>query len=218
MKTKKINDVIVNKPWGKEHCIYECQNLAIWHLTINPQKKTSLHCHPSKKTALILLNNKAKVNLIERNFELAGLSKIMLRQGMFHQTENISDEPINLIEVETPNNKFDLVRIEDDYGRKNQAFESRDLWEEKTELEKNLIPNELRKISGLNFKIQKFKDVLDLNYSDDSIVVILDGFGFLVDAKNGLCETGEALTIKIVKFLNERFQMNRDKHVLVIWK
>ena len=119
MKTKKINDVIVNKPWGKEHCIYECQNLAIWHLTINPQKKTSLHCHPSKKTALILLNNKAKVNLIERNFELAGLSKIMLRQGMFHQTENISDEPINLIEVETPNNKFDLVRIEDDYGRKN---------------------------------------------------------------------------------------------------
>ena len=87
-----------------------------------------------------------------------------------------------------------------------------------TELEKNLIPNELRKISGLNFKIQKFKDVLDLNYSDDSIVVILDGFGFLVDAKNGLCETGEALTIKIVKFLNERFQINKDKHVLVIWK
>jgi mannose-6-phosphate isomerase-like protein (cupin superfamily) len=218
MKTKKINDVIVNKPWGKEHCIYECQNLAIWHLTINPQKKTSLHCHPSKKTALILLNNKAKVNLIERSFDLTGLSKIMLRQGMFHQTENISDERINLIEVETPNNKFDLVRIEDDYGRKNQAFESRDLWEEKTELEKNLIPNEHRKINGLNFKIQKFKDVLDLNYSDDSIVVILDGFGFLVDSNNGLCETGEALTIKIVKFLNERFRMNEDKPVLVIWK
>lgn len=218
MKTKEINDVIVNKPWGKEHCIYECQNLAIWHLTISPQKKTSLHCHPNKKTALILLNNKAKINLIERSFELAGLSKIMLRQGMFHQTENISDECINLVEVETPNNKFDLVRIEDDYGRKNQAFESCNSWEDKTELEKNLVPNEPRKINGLNFKIQKFKDVLDLDYSDDSIVVILDGFGFLVDANNGLCETGEALTIKIVKFLNERFEMNKDKDVLVIWK
>lgn len=218
MKTKKINEVIVNKPWGKEHCIYECENLAIWHLTINPQKKTSLHCHPTKKTALILLNNKAKINLIERSFELNGLSKIMLRQGMFHQTENISNDAINLIEVETPNNKFDLVRIEDDYGRKNKAFESDSSWENKTDLEKNLELNKHRIISGLNFKIQKFKDALNSNYSDDSIVIILNKFGFLVDCKNGLCETGEALTIKIAKFLNERFELNKDTDVLVVWK
>jgi mannose-6-phosphate isomerase-like protein (cupin superfamily) len=218
MKTKEINNVIVNKPWGKEYCIYECENLAIWHLTINPQKRTSLHCHPSKKTALILLNNKAKINLIERSFELVGLSKIMLRQGMFHQTENISEECINLIEVETPNDKFDLIRIEDDYGRKNKSFENRDEWASKTPEEKLLDRNECRKINGLNFKIQKFKDVLESNYPEDSVVVVLNGFGFLTDSGNGLCETGEALTLKIVKFLNERFEMNKNKDVLIMWK
>ena len=218
MKSKEINNVIVNKPWGKEHCLYESNSLAIWHLTINANEKTSLHCHPNKKTALILLNNQAKINLIERSFELHGLSKIMLREGMFHQTENISQSPINLIEVETPNNKLDLIRIEDDYGRKNQGFEGCNLWEDKTENEKNLFYGEHRVISNLNFKIQKFKDAVSSNYSDDSILIILGKFGFSADSSKQLCECGEALTFKIVRFLSDRFRINSDEDVLVIWK
>lgn len=218
MKNKQINEVIVTKPWGEEYCIYENENLAIWHLKIMPNKKTSLHCHPNKKTALILLNGKAQINLVERSFDLLGLSKIMLREGMFHQTVNISDEPISLIEVETPNDKFDLIRIEDDYGRKCKSFESSDLWKDKTSEEKNITKTKTETISGFNFQIQNLEKVINSNYSDDSIVVILGSHGFFTKDNKYLCNSGEALTIKIVKFLSERFLINKKEDVLVVCK
>lgn len=218
MKNKKINEVVVAKPWGKEHCIYENENLAIWHLTIMPSEKTSLHCHPNKKTALILLDGKAQINLVERSFHLIGLSKVMLRQGMFHQTVNISEKPITLIEVETPNDKFDLIRIADDYGRKSQSFESSDLWTKKTSKEKNITKGKKQTINGLDFKIQKLKKVIKSNYPDDCVVVILGKYGFFTQDNKILCESGEALTFKIVKFLSERFMVNNEEEVLIICK
>ena len=43
------------KPWGCEFLAYENDNVAIWHLLIDPWAETSLHCHPNKKTGLIVL-------------------------------------------------------------------------------------------------------------------------------------------------------------------
>lgn len=215
---KDIKNVIVRKPWGREYCIYENKDLSVWHLTIMPGQKTSLHCHPNKKTALILLNNKARINLIERGFEIEGLSKIMLRNGMFHQTHNCYQDPINLIEVETPNDKFDLIRIEDDYGRKNKSFEDESQWEPKTSSEQPLKHNLQQKISGLNFKIENLKNVILGQYHDESVVVVLGKSAFSSKKGEVLCPTGEAVTFKIIKFLNERFKINNSSKALVIWK
>ena len=43
---------IVKKPWGKEYLIFQNNVVAIWLLSIEPGKNTSLHCHPTKKTGL----------------------------------------------------------------------------------------------------------------------------------------------------------------------
>ena len=63
--SKDIYKTIINKPWGNEYCIYRYNNLSIWLLKIDPSKKTSLHCHPTKKTGLILLDGNASISLIE---------------------------------------------------------------------------------------------------------------------------------------------------------
>ena len=52
------------KPWGHEYLIYENQDVAIWHLFINKWERTSLHCHPNKKTGLIVLQGGAKVRFL----------------------------------------------------------------------------------------------------------------------------------------------------------
>ena len=50
---------IVEKPWGYEYLIFENEHVAIWMLHIVRKRKTSMHCHPNKTTALILLSGNA---------------------------------------------------------------------------------------------------------------------------------------------------------------
>jgi len=47
--------------------------------------------------------------------------KIMIREGVFHST--LAKTPLEMIEVETPNDKSDLLRLEDSYGRSGQPYE-----------------------------------------------------------------------------------------------
>jgi len=55
---------VVYKPWGNEYVIYSDANrLAITFVKINYGHKTSLHCHPQKKTGFIILGGKASVQI-----------------------------------------------------------------------------------------------------------------------------------------------------------
>lgn len=217
--SKNIYNSIIEKPWGEEYCIYRGDNMSIWLLKINPNEKTSLHCHPVKKTGLILLNGLVQINLIERSFELEGFKKVIFRNGMFHQTHNISKEPIYLIEVETPDNKYDLIRIEDDYGRKNQNFENESKWKP--------LKDEIFKIDTLNisnfknifFEITTLENVINnTELKDDDMVIILGKCGFLSKDNQQLCDYGEVLTLKIVRMFDKLFNTQKNDNVIVIWK
>lgn len=48
---------------------------------------------------------------------------VFIPKGVFHNTENIGDSTLDLVEVETPRNKFDLVRLRDRYGRSGTGYE-----------------------------------------------------------------------------------------------
>ena len=52
-KNNKYYNKLVKKPWGSEYLIYENSKIAAWLLDISYKKKTSLHCHPLKKTGFI---------------------------------------------------------------------------------------------------------------------------------------------------------------------
>ena len=55
---------IVYKPWGYEYVIYnDHSRIAITLVHIKHRHKTSLHCHPEKKTGFIILSGKAKVQI-----------------------------------------------------------------------------------------------------------------------------------------------------------
>ena len=50
----------------------------------------------------------------------------MIREGLFHSTAAISSEGISVIEIETPCDKSNLVRLDDEYGRKESPYEGSD--------------------------------------------------------------------------------------------
>jgi mannose-6-phosphate isomerase-like protein (cupin superfamily) len=216
--SKDIYKTIINKPWGNEYCVYKTNNLSIWLLKIDPSKKTSLHCHPTKKTGLILLGGTVSISLIERIFTLEGFKKLIFRHGMFHQTHNISTEPVYLIEVETPDNKYDLIRIEDDYGRKYTKFEGENNWDDISENPFLISDINISTFKNFNFEITTLKNVKEKQLNDDDLIVILENSGFISKDNQLLCDCGEVLTFKIFKFLADKFEINTNIKSLIIWK
>ena len=47
--------VVVKKPWGYEYLIFENESVAVWILYLKNEALTSMHCHPGKKTSLVVL-------------------------------------------------------------------------------------------------------------------------------------------------------------------
>ncbi|KAA8999353.1 cupin domain-containing protein [Affinibrenneria salicis] len=115
---------LIKKPWGYEYRIYADNLYDAWKLSIDPGGSTSMHCHPKKDTALLCLKGSGITHFI--NGEVVNLQegdKIYIKRGVFHST-SAGEHGIHLIEIENPRDKFDLIRLEDNYGRKNQGYET----------------------------------------------------------------------------------------------
>jgi len=137
--------VIVQKPWGYEYLAYQNENVALWVLHIQSNEKTSMHCHPSKTTGLVIVGGKAEINFIADKRMLCAPDKQMIRRGLFHQTQAVGGETI-MFELETPVDKDDLVRLRDNYGRTESGYE------------------------GTSFELPKDKDCLWIDTPVDDIV------------------------------------------------
>lgn len=121
--SSNFENIVVQKPWGEEYLLYENDKVALWHLLIKENQCTSLHAHPNKKSGLIICSGAATVSFLSGENRLLPGEKILIRQGVFHRTTaNVGD--VQLLEIETPNNKLDLVRLEDNYGRKGKPYEN----------------------------------------------------------------------------------------------
>ncbi len=127
-------DVIVKKPWGYEYLVFENEHVAIWMLQIVRKRKTSMHCHPRKRTGLILLSGDAKFHHLEGSLPLGRLNTVNIDAGTFHCTEAASLLPIDpvsengiwVMEIESPPLKEDLCRMSDAYGRAGATYEGAD--------------------------------------------------------------------------------------------
>lgn len=115
---------IVRKPWGYEYVAYQNDLVAMKLLHINAGERTSLHCHPNKTTGLVVIDGQARINFLADQSVLTAPAKKMIRRGLFHQTHAISEQGVKMLEIETPVDKDDLVRLEDSYGRTNMGYEN----------------------------------------------------------------------------------------------
>ena len=115
--------VTVAKPWGQEYLCYQNEELAIWLLHIKEGHKTSFHCHPNKNTGFIVLGGDVELSFMRNTVRLSALDKIHIFRARFHSTQAVSQGGAFVMEIETPEDKHDLVRMEDAYGRKDEAYE-----------------------------------------------------------------------------------------------
>jgi hypothetical protein len=213
-----LKNYIVPKPWGYEYLIFENEKIGIWLLHLNKNEKTSLHCHPDKKTGLILLDGNAEVSFLNNKVPLVPFSKVMIREGVFHSTLSLSDEGIDVVEVETPKDKENLVRMEDAYGRKGKHYESINECIIRTngELWINDVVGEKKTYKGYLFKVEWLTESL-LNAShDNDIVIILSDIGIVSKDGFSISKIGDTITVHTIKRLLKDFEIKLPTYALII--
>jgi len=218
---------VVYKPWGYEYVIYNNTNrLAITFLKINSGHKTSLHCHPEKKTGFIILSGKAQVQIgiyKENNRNYGPLSRLVFRPGLFHSIKSKSKQGVCALEFETPFKKNDLVRFKDDYGRQAKLYEGKKFT--KT-IESNFIKFKKPKLgkkqkynfNNLEILLEVRKNLKNLVRKDDMTTsAILDGK--IVD-NNGqnVISYGEIVKTSTLRILSDVFKIRKPLTILRVSK
>src|SRR3989338_3007648 len=193
--------IIVNKPWGYEYLMYENPEVAVWVLFLKYNHATSMHCHPNKKTSLMVLSGRVLVSTLEGWFEFGKCEGISIEEAVFHRTKTISRGGAFIMEIESPPNKKDLIRLKDEYGRENQEYEGQSKMTNKTKqyryvnFHKEPLKKKDRKLIGdCNLTLISFERGLDIDQQlkteSAHLVGILKG-GLVDDRGEILLSCGE---------------------------
>ena len=196
----------VKKPWGEEYLLYQNDNVAIWHLYIHPKEQTSLHSHPNKKTGLLVLDGVAKIRFLSNEQVLFAGDKTMIRHGVFHQTYNPVRCMLQLLEIETPVDKTDIVRLEDDYGRAGTTNMGDD--------------------AGEVYRIPDLKnscivgDCLLYHTSIDNVTVddydhVMITSGCISSFGQNVCEPGDIISTENFKIMSSKFDVHNIEGIWV---
>ncbi len=217
--------VVVNKPWGYEYLMYENNKVAMWLLYIAPGQQTSMHCHPTKTTGLVLLKGQAELSFLADKKLISAPEKQMIRRGLFHSTKAVSKEGIFMLEIENPNDKNDLVRLSDEYGRAHSGYETSDHEKPKTEScvwirEPNLDKVEEYFIDEVKITVECSNKIESLNLKNpnDILIFLRGGLGKYIDKRKHLAtipgDVGRAVIIK--KVSGEMDFLEEDTLILTI--
>ena len=227
MNSEKIlnsyHNKIVKKPWGKEYLIFQNDVVAVWLLNIESGKSTSLHCHPIKKTGLILLDGKIEVDLgFYEKRTLEAPDKVMIRPGLFHSTKAVSSK-ITMLEIETPIDKSDLVRFQDEYGRAEKPYEGSEFISELNEdaiMFAQPAEHEIKKYV-FNQSIVTIERHLDtkmlINRSFDTIFTVLNG-GLISKSEKIVLSPGDVVRTETIQKLAEVFNTTNYIDILTVSK
>lgn len=206
-----LSKMVVNKPWGYEYLLTNTPLVEVWHLSLDYLKSTSTHCHPNKKTALVVLEGKALFSTLNKSLKLSPMDAVTIEAGVFHSTKCVSKNGLKLLEIETPPMKHDLIRLKDKYGRANMGYESREKMKlinsshvkfrsEETHTIKNFCNNHL----SISF-IKDNGDLKNLAPQKSELAVVLNGFVKSAD-NNILYRLGDILNT--ISLNNRRLKFN----------
>ena len=212
---------IVKKPWGYEYLMYENDKVALWFLHIKNGERTSMHCHPNKTTGLVLLDGEVEVSFLSNKNKLTPLSKIMIRKGLFHSTQAISEGGAYVLEIETPVDKQDLVRFQDSYGRQGKPYEDSTYEYPKADecvwLEEPAAEQKIEYRAGnATLKIHNITDVNFFNsFEEEKNIMFLKG-GIITDYNINVAAAGDVVNTSVLKKLIKVFSSLQDNTIVMV--
>ncbi len=204
--------VVVKKPWGYEYLIFQNQNVAVWILYLGTGASSSMHCHPNKKTALVVLEGTVECSSLERRIPRSAGEGTMIDRAVFHQTAVTSKNGAFVMEIESSTNKRDLVRLSDSYGRTGEAYETVDKhafapnYNYLTLSEPRVLYNVSKRFGNCTLTIQKIENATELtglrNGDGSDVCSVL--YGRLSDASGAtVLEGGDTIMVGELERFNQ---------------
>jgi mannose-6-phosphate isomerase-like protein (cupin superfamily) len=112
---------LTEKPWGYEEILEQNEFYVLKHIHIHHGQRTSLHYHREKVETLRVIEGTVLVKVGPRHFHITSKddagARIHVEPGVQHRFTAVIEGCVDLWEVSSPHLE-DVVRVEDDYGRK----------------------------------------------------------------------------------------------------
>jgi mannose-6-phosphate isomerase-like protein (cupin superfamily) len=221
MLNEEVSINYVIKPWGHEYRLNLSENLCITYLIINSGSRTSLHCHPEKLTSLVCINGEGRINFLNNSINFGKMNSFIVRTGLFHQIENISNEKLLVLEFENPNDKDDLIRFSDDFGRQHQPYENE---KQISDTNQGMEIDFLKSFGKLNewvyekltFRKLGVQDLHSSNLSETSIFSVMRGRIFEGKSGKTILRPGDSINGLTLNKILDSFQHSLDLEVLNI--
>tara|TARA_R110000787_G_scaffold33482_9_gene87709 strand:- start:3214 stop:4632 length:1419 start_codon:yes stop_codon:yes gene_type:complete len=113
----------VFRPWGYYDSIAKNHRYQAKRIVVNPGAKLSLQKHRHRAEHWVVVQGTALVTRGDEQLTLEVNQSTYIPVGMVHSLENRSAEALEIIEVQTGDylGEDDIIRLEDKYGRVNDA-------------------------------------------------------------------------------------------------
>jgi mannose-1-phosphate guanylyltransferase len=110
----------VYRPWGKYTNLEESDNFKVKILTVNPGKRLSLQKHLHRSEHWTVVKGTALIRNGDKEFLLRPNESTYIPIGVVHRISNLGKIPVEIVEVQVGEylGEDDIIRLEDDYGRK----------------------------------------------------------------------------------------------------
>lgn len=111
------------RPWGSWHVLDEGNGYKVKRIVVNPHSRLSYQYHHHRAEHWIVTSGKATC-VVDGETRIAGPGECVdIEMGQAHRICNDQDQTLVIIEVQRGEytGEDDIVRLEDDYGRSDQA-------------------------------------------------------------------------------------------------
>lgn len=118
-RSERIHHRRVFRPWGNYESIDEGERFLVKRIVVNPGASLSLQSHKHRAEHWVVVTGTAKVTRGDEILELHEDESTYIPLGMKHRLENVTDVPLEIIEVQTGAylGEDDIERFDDVYGR-----------------------------------------------------------------------------------------------------
>jgi len=116
----KVMNYTESRPWGQFENLLENSNCKVKQITIKPGQAPSYQYHFKREEVWIVIKGTGKLKLNENITSVKPKDILRIPVEAKHQIKNTGDEDLVFIEVQLGDyfGEDDIVRIEDNYGRK----------------------------------------------------------------------------------------------------
>ncbi len=120
MNKSEHDEKVSTPPWGKWEVLLEEPSYKVKRVTVLPGKRLSYQKHLRRSEHWMVVEGKGEVTLDSKEIHIEKGNTIDIAQEVAHRITNVGEEDLIFIEIQQGEyfGEDDIIRLEDDYGRK----------------------------------------------------------------------------------------------------